>query len=330
MSQVVRLRTWRAAVAAALLVAAGSAAGPETYAPPRFHMAWGAGEAGNQLGYYNHPSGIALFKDPAGRHTLVLVDTRNNLMRWETALGQFQQKFGREGTGPGQFRSPSGVAVDPQGFAYVCDTGNDRVQKIQVWTSKLTDIPGKCHALIGTSGERPGQLRGPRGAALDADGNVYVADTGNHRIQVFDGSGKYLTGWGREGTEPGQFLRPAGIAVAGTSLVVTDSGNHRVQQFDLKGKHLRTWGSAGAGEGQFRNPRGIAVGPDREVYVVDTDNHRVQVFKPEGTYVGQFGQKGVAGGEFFSPHGITCDAAGAVYVTDEGNHRIQRFRPAGR
>jgi DNA-binding beta-propeller fold protein YncE len=294
-------------------------------ATPEFYTAWGAGEAGNRLGQYDHPIGIAFYKDPNGRRTLVIVDSGNNLIRWETRLGMFLQKFGKEGIDRGEFRRPTGIAVDSDGIAYICDTGNDRIQIAGVWTDRLTELPGKCHAVFGTTGDAPGQFRSPQGIALDRDRNIYVADTGNHRIQVFDVTGKFLGEWGSQGTAEGRFTQPSGIAIHGESLFVTDSGNHRVQKFDLKGTFIAGWDGAGGDDGRFSNPQSIAVDPQGTVYVVDTGNHRIQMFDVRGGYLGCFGKKGSQGGDLLSPKGIATDDDG-IYITDEGNHRIQRFR----
>ena len=121
--------------------------------------------------------------------------------------------------------------------------------------------------------------RGGESAAVDAAGNVYVADVGNHRVQKFDGSGAFLTKWGTLGTGDGQFSAPIGIAVDGDGNVfVMDRGNNRVQQFTSAGVFMRKWGSAGTGDGQFDGPYGIAAFGSGIVYVPDTLNHRVQKF----------------------------------------------------
>src|SRR5688572_20151687 len=104
-------------------------------------------------------------------------------------------------TGPGQFDSPFGVAVDAEGNVYVADTGNHRIQKLSAAGQPLAQWGG------------PGHFMQPLGLALDDQGNVYVADTGNDRIQKLSSAGEPLAVWGGPGTGPGQFASPTGVAV---------------------------------------------------------------------------------------------------------------------
>src|SRR5205807_1540120 len=93
-----------------------------------------------------------------------------------------------------------------------------------------------------------GELNSPTGVAIDPSGNVYVADTGNHRIQKFDASGAFLTGWGTLGAGDGEFERPAGVAADGSGNVyVVEFDNPRIQKFDASGTFLTAWGSEGSG-----------------------------------------------------------------------------------
>ena len=127
-------------------------------------------------------------------------------------------------------------------------------------------------------GSGDGQFELPYGVTVDASGRVYVADWLNHRIQVFDGSGAYLTQWGTYGTGPGQFDGPQGVAVSpGGSVYVADTYNNRIQWFTAEGNLLGLWGEAGSGEGQFRGPFGLIVSSGG-IYVSDTRNQRIQKF----------------------------------------------------
>ena len=95
----------------------------------------------------------------------------------------------------------------------------------------------------GSLGIGDGQFRSPGGLAIDGAGNVYVVDSFNHRIQVFDPEGRFLRKWGREGQEDGQFSYPRGLAIDGAGNVyVVDVLSHRIQVFDPEGRFLRKWG----------------------------------------------------------------------------------------
>jgi uncharacterized protein (TIGR03663 family) len=196
----------------------------------------------------------------------------------------------------------------------------------------------------GVAGAAPGQFAYPRAVAVDAAGNVYVADSGNNRVQVFNPDGTPLKQWGSTckldtgegcvGDGRGQFNEPWGIAVDGNGNVyVSDTWNHRIQKFDHQGNFLTMWGQFGSTGGElgqpdlFYGPRALQVGQDGNLYVMDTGNKRIQSFTPDGDFVGQYGGSGVVEGRFDEPVGLGQDAAGNWYVADTWNQRIQKFDP---
>jgi len=131
----------------------------------------------------------------------------------------------------------------------------------------------------GSQGTGQGQFNWPYGVAVDASGNVYVADTYNNRIQKFTSSGVYITRWGSYGDGPGQFESPYGVAVDAPGYVyIADSHNFRIQKFTSNGVYITRWGSCGSAPAQFDWPSGVAVDASGNVYVADTCNHRVQIF----------------------------------------------------
>ena len=120
------------------------------------------------------------------------------------------------------------------------------------------------------------------GVATDADGNVYVADESNNRIQKFTSSGAYITQWGSFGSGNGQFNNPSGVATdAAGNIYVVD--HDRAQKFTSTGIYLTQWGSFGNGNGQFNQPNGVATDAAGNVYVADTYNQRIQKFGPVAT-----------------------------------------------
>lgn len=173
--------------------------------------------------------------------------------------------------------------------------------------------------------DREGKLRQPRGLAVDKHGNIYVADFGNDRIQVFDSTMLFTRDWGQRGKLPGEFNQPSGVAIGSDGNVyVADTWNQRIQVFAPDGEYLREWGGA------FYGPRGIAAGPSGEIYLADTGNHKVRKFDLEGTEVAVWGQRGEGEDEFNEPVGIAVDADGRVYVADNGNARVRILSPEGR
>ena len=188
----------------------------------------------------------------------------------------------------------------------------------------------------GSSGTGPGQFQGPGGIALDPSGNVWVADTGNNRVQKFDRNGTWLSRIGGiESPPPLQLIGPHGIAVNRTGTVyVADTGNNRVRTFDSNGTFLsQIGGGLGGALGQMLGPQGVAVDPAGNVYIADTGNNRTQTFALNGTplsWIGGLGGIGGIGiGQFMGPAGIAVDNASNVYVADTGNNRVQIFAPNG-
>jgi uncharacterized protein (TIGR03663 family) len=185
----------------------------------------------------------------------------------------------------------------------------------------------------GSNGNGDGQFVNPRNLAAAPNGQIYVADSGNHRIQVFDKDGNFLFKWGSEGAGPGQFSEPWGIAVAADGTVhVADTWNHRIQTFTAQGEFVRAFGTfvnvqhdAQAEPGKFWGPRGIAVGPAGNLFVTDTGNKRVQKFTADGQFLQTWGGGGIVPGSFEEPVGIDIDAQSNIYVADTWNHRIQKF-----
>lgn len=165
--------------------------------------------------------------------------------------------------------------------------------------------------------------------SLDAAANVYIADTGNHRVLKYTSPGSFSLTFGSFGSGDCQLRSPRGIALDVTgNIYVADSDNHRVQKFSPMGACLARWGINGSMPGQFNFPWGIAVGPTG-VYVADTYNHRIQKFSTAGVYIRQWGTNGSAAGQFNYPTGIATDSNENVYVADKDNHRIQVFDKDG-
>ncbi|MFZ3172985.1 MAG: S-layer homology domain-containing protein [Carboxydocellales bacterium] len=232
-------------------------------------------------------------------------------------------KLGKFGDDDGEFRSPGGLAVDQAGNLFVADINNHRVQKFDsngVFVAKW----GKAGGLLARSADL-GEFNAPHGVAVDSNGQVIVADTGNDRIQRWDGSA--WEAWDSYGAENGSFLRPYAITVDQSGNVyVADDGSNSIQQFDSKGVFVQKWGKAdgstGTGVGEFNDPAGLVV-INNILYVVDFGNHRLQ--KYDGTAWSILGERGSAAGQFEQPTGITADAGGTLYVADTGNHSIQKY-----
>lgn len=291
-----------------------------------YRLKWG--ESGRDIGQYDNPTAIALFKDAFGVFTLIFADTNNHRIRSYTWNGMFIDKWGEEGEGPGEFRFPQGVAVNSRGEVVIADSGNHRIQITTGSPDNLRELPGQPRRAFGKRGSGPGEFNNPTGVAVDREDNIYVADSDNHRIQRFDAEGRFLGSWGGQGSEPGQLDRPLGLAIDPVRgwLYVADTDNARIQKFDATGRFLLAWGTSGVKAGDLYRPKGMTVAADGSVYVVDSNNHRVQKFDPEGRFLGSFGRNGMEDGELWFPFGIALDGEGRLFVTDSQNGRIQVFR----
>ena len=184
---------------------------------------------------------------------------------------------------------------------------------------------------FGAYGSSPGHFRYPVGVAIDAGGNILVAEELNHRIQKFSPTGKHLQTVVASGSGPLQFKHPLGLAVHSHThkVCITEFSNHRVQVLNSDLTYYSSFGSKGSNNGEFDHPRDISTDSHSNVYVVDSDNHRIQVFTAEGVYLRQFGKKGGGEGKLCEPAGIVVDSHNLVYITEIGNHRVSIFSADG-
>jgi DNA-binding beta-propeller fold protein YncE len=176
-------------------------------------------------------------------------------------------------------QDPVGLAIDEENrFLYVVDTQQDQVLVYDADTLKLL-------RRIGTSGKNhwlttPGDFAAPSNVAVDKEGNVYVTDTLNNRVEIFDPDGKFVSLFGRHGDGPGYFARPKGIAIDGDGHIwVVDQFQDRVQVFDREGHLLTYLGEHGNYPGQFASAVGIAIDKNNRVFVTDQYPARLQMFR---------------------------------------------------
>ncbi len=281
----------------------------------------------------NAPRAIAAGKND----DLYIADSRNHRILHIASDGTLINQWGTfadilAGDAPlGTFNEPWGVAVGPDGSVYVTDTWNHRVQKFTK-DGKPIKTWGQYGQPVAEIPESASFLWGPRGIAVDARGQVFVADTGNKRIVVFDKDGNYITEFGTAGFDPGQFDEPVGIAIAPSGTVyVTDTWNQRVQAFtpDTTGEFYTPslqW-DVNAWFGQsLDNKPFIAVGTNENVFITDPEGSRIIEFKSNGEFVRTWGAFGTGPEEIGLAAGITIDPNGFIWVTDAGNNRILRYK----
>ncbi|KAL9916353.1 uncharacterized protein LOC119640955 isoform X2 [Glossina fuscipes] len=184
---------------------------------------------------------------------------------------------------------------------------------------------------LGGRGSEPGSFTWPRGLAVGPDNSIVVADSSNHRVQVFNSNGIFVKQFGEYGNGEGEFDCLAGVAVNRIGqYIIADRYNHRIQVLDPQGRFLRAFGSQGTTDGKFNYPWGVTTDALGFIYVCDKENHRVQVFQSDGTFVGKFGSCGRGEGQLEHPHYIAVSNTNRVIVSDSNNHRIQIFDVNGK
>src|SRR6188474_3421295 len=162
------------------------------------------------------------------------------------------------------------------------------------------------------------------------NGRVYVADYANHRIQVFDTKGNYLTKWGTYGEENGQIHKVSALSIVPSGKIyLSDQFNYRIQEFTANGTFVTTWGTKGEADGQFLHPHVPAVDSEGNVYVSDRDLANVQKFTGDGKFIMKWSEQGSNDGQLSKPESVIIDSKDNVYVADFGNHRIQKFTKEG-
>ncbi|WP_339605846.1 Ig-like domain-containing protein [uncultured Roseivirga sp.] len=241
-----------------------------------------------------------------------------------------------DGTGIGaNFHMPDDIVLDASGNMYVSDFGSNKIRKITP-IGVVTTLAGS-----GVTGSSNGNgvnasFNHPRGLAIDATGNVFVADRDNNVIRKITPSGDVTTyagsgAWGSTNGASGsaRFNSPNGVAVdASGNLFVTDGNNNLIRKIDTNG-NVSSFASVA-------NPFGIAIDAAGNLYVTERDNDLVRKIAPNGvvTTLAGTGASGSADGpglsaSFNYPSGITVDASGNVYVADKSNNKIRKIAPNG-
>jgi uncharacterized protein (TIGR03663 family) len=289
------------------------------------------GANGSSDGQFNSPHGIAIAPDG----TLYVADTNNNRIQHFSASGQFLNAWGSFAdvtagkSLPGTFNQPWAVAVSQDGnFVYVADTWNHRIQK---FTSNGTPITMWGTALYDPTTNDPFGIWGPRGIAVDAQGRVFVADTGNKRILVYDSNGKFIQQIGSEGLSIGQFEEPVGLAFDSRGyLYVADTWNQRVQVFSPSDdgsifSPIIQWDISGWYGESLDNKPYLAADHQGHIYVTDPEGYRVLEFTSNGEFIHAWGEYGIDTGNFGLATAIAVDYEGHVWVSDAANNRLSRF-----
>jgi serine/threonine-protein kinase len=324
--------------------------------------------AGGEQGYAEGSGAAAKFSTPLdvavdAKGNVYVADSGNSRVRLITPDGivSTYAGSGKVGYADGPaaaalFSAPTGIAVDKSGNLYIADSVTADPHPLRV---RMVTPAGAVSTLAGGSEagytDGPGTkafFRTPANLAADAAGNVYVADTNNHRIRLIhpDGMVGTLAGQLKPGMVSGyadgpvaesKFNSPRSVAVDGAGTVyVADTGNQRIRAISPAGQVTTLAGGSsepgykdGKGaEARFSYPSDLAVDAAGTLYVADTANHCIRKVTPDGTVttLAGAGTAGYADGplgeaQFRAPEGIAVDSAGNIYVADTGNQRIREI-----
>jgi RHS repeat-associated protein len=242
-------------------------------------------------------------------------------------------------------RKPTATRTDPSGLKLTHTTVYDPVSgDVTETRTPAAGAPGEetlssgyiYRSTFGSLGSGNGQVSKPHGIAIDKEGNVWVSDTENNRVEEFSSGGTFLQKFGTLGTGNGQLKSPAGITIDGEGNVwVVDSGNDRVEEFSKTGTYLSKFGTEGniPTGAYFKSPMGIAYSPtlSGRLYVADTGNNLIRVFNLQGGFEHTLGV--ISGGskaeDFEKPEGVAIDSSGNLWVADTDNSRVQEFTAGG-
>ena len=264
---------------------------------------------------FNGPCGAAIDKN----EQLIVAENGNHCITVCDKEGKKVRSLGSEGKKDGQFIKPCGVAITDDEHILVTD--NHRLQKLTP--------QGWCVMSVGSSepGNRPLQFSYPRGIAVHpSTGQIYVADSGNHRIQVINNDFTYSHGFGVKGTAPGQLNYPRGVAldVAG-SVYVASTNNNRIDKFTPDGKYDGQFGSKGSGDGQLSFPSSIAIDAHNIVYVAEERNYRISIFTTNGKFIRHIKENGHACLDTYYIYYISIDALGNLYFSNFYDNAVHVF-----
>ena len=257
---------------------------------------------------------------------------------------------------------PQQVLADNSGRTYVADAGRQSVfvfdqntNEFLIWNESDHNIPflspvgiiiardtvmvtdseqGVVYRLT-TNGELidsfgKSELNRPTGIAYDAEAErIFVADTGDDNIKVFDLEGKLIDVYGKKGGRAGEFNRPTFLSYKNGRLYVADSMNARIQVLDDLGSSISSFGERGLYVGNLSRPKGVATDSDGNIYVAESFYDHVLVYNASGIFLMSLGGPGNQSGKFSQPTGVWVDDKDRLFVSDMLNGRVSVFQYLG-
>jgi DNA-binding beta-propeller fold protein YncE len=252
------------------------------------------------------PDGRIFVTDLARSGIFVFDESNGNLKFWERAEVYTD------------FVSPVGVAAGPDGQILVADADLGLVARLSADGTPLEPI-GK------------GILKRPTGLAYDASAKrIYVTDTPEHTIKVFDEQGQFVSSIGSIGEGASGLNLPTYLSLRGTRLYATDTLNARVQIFSTRtGNALGQIGKRGPYLGNMVRPKGVATDSEHNIYVVESNHDYLLIYNQLGEFLMAIGGNGEAPGNFHLPAGVWTDSRNRIFVADTLNSRVSVFQFLG-
>jgi uncharacterized protein (TIGR03437 family) len=302
--------------------------------------------------FLNQPDGLVL----DGKGGLIISDTGDSRVRTVPSSGTIANVAGSgvRGSGPGELYFPRGLALDPLGGVYIADQSNDRVMHIPLGSAIMLAAGNGTTGFGGDGGQaNQARLYGPTGVAVDAAGNVYIADSGNARVRMIDlngnistiaGNGNFVF-LGDNGPAKSAQLDPNDVTMdSAGNLFIADYVNCRIRKINLATKTITTVAGIGSpgysGDGglatsaQLRFPTSMAVDAAGNIYIADNGNSVVRrvsattgiISTIAGTGKSVFNaETGTATGVSIDPTRVAVDKSGVIYFTDQFNDRVRKL-----
>ena len=285
--------------------------------------------AGNGLGQFNQPRGIAVSEDGEQIYVVDMANARVNhydatgeyVDEWGGANEESGLQFGKTDSGLG----PTGIATGPDGLIYITDTWNHKVVVVD-GSGRLIREFGEYADTVDApdASVETGKFFGPRSIAI-ANNEIFVVDTGNERVQVFDLDGTFIRSFGGFGTEPGQFVEPVGIAIdANGQVYVADSGNARISIFSSTGVPIDQWPVEAWAGNLYFEPY-LAFDDQGLLYASSSATGSVEVFDQSGALV--LSIRRVDTEQLEQPVGVAWTPEGSLLISDKGRNAVFRYTP---
>lgn len=252
-------------------------------------------------------------------NNIYVSDTNHTQIQVFDSKGKFVSKFGKKGSGDGQFQFPYGITGDNKGNIYVSDLYNG---KISIFTSE-----GKFVKYFTDDSKNVSFLTSPAGLRI-YNNKLYITDIKSNSVNVYSMTGKKLLVINAATSKDDPLNAPNAVAVDDEKdIYVSDTGNHRVVEYDQNGKFIKIINGSkdGKGDSKFVNPRGVGVLSNGTLLMVDNMSHDVYGFDSQGKQKFEFGELGSDNNQFYLPNGLFVDNNGEIYITDTVNQRIALY-----